>query len=109
MLQPHNVVDAKPACMAHVRAYQMHEALIAFLTQRVRMKRRQTPILPSRIIDIGWRADPSAGYNSGCTCPGLSAGAIGAHGEVPIETHRHAAFDGGIRDSAKLLIGNPLQ
>ena len=74
MLQGHDVVDAEPAGVPHVGAYQFNEAVITLFPQRGGIKGRQAPILPGRIINVRGTADLRTRYDRRCIRPRLGSG-----------------------------------
>ena len=109
MLQTHRVIDPQPASMAHIGAEELDETMVALFPQCARVKRRQSPVLAGRIVNIGWRADLSSRYYGSCIGPGLRARTVGAHCEIAIQAHSHAQVLRLRGCGAELLVRHPLE
>src|SRR5512139_2678900 len=73
------------------------------------IERRQTPVLPDRIENVGRRADMRARYDEIPACPCLRACTVSADSEVAVDADRHAFGASDPCCFGQLLVGDPLR
>ena len=106
--QPHRVIDAQHAGMAHVGAVERGEAPPALARARDRIGRRQVPDLAVGGERIGRRADAGSDGKFVGARPALRAVGRGADREVAIKAHLQPARLRAGRRAVQLPVGEKL-
>ena len=107
--EPHHVVDAQAAGVAHVRGHELAEGAEAIGGEAMRNPRRQAPVLPGLVELVGRRAHVHAAREALRIVPGLRTAGIGAHGEIAIQADGHAGLACHARGMRELQVRLPLQ
>jgi hypothetical protein len=87
--ESHDVVDAKPPGMAHIRVETFDEGAVGGVAKRMRGERRQAPVLALQVEGIrGRTGGNSLGYQA-LFSPGFGAVSIDTEREVAVKSDGH--------------------
>ena len=107
--EPHRVIDAQRARVAHVGAEHRDERRIGGRPQPLRVERRQAPVLPLQVIGVGRCADARGDDVQVLIRPGFSTAAVDRDGEVLVEADAQLERAGVVGRGRKLRFRLPLQ
>ena len=107
-LEPHRVIDAQHARVAHVGAIDGAQGGPALARGGKRIERRQAPVLPLDGERIRRRADRDASRERSGVRPGFGAVRRGPDGKIAIEADLEPAAPRTLRRSPELAVGEPL-
>ena len=107
--QRHHMIDTQHAVQMHVFTQNFSKLAITRTLERLRIQRRQAPVLSRRPHRVGRRADGHIHTVAAAVKPSIRAAPSRADGQIPVDAEFHPVAFRRLVDFGKLFGTEPLQ